>query len=85
MKRALISEFKAHLSAYVAEVRSGESVIVCDRRTPVARLVPYEEAGLGIRIRHATASPEKTRQVRGVSPRESINIVAELRLDRDRR
>src|SRR2546427_561212 len=40
MKRAMVSDLKVHLSAYLAEVRRGESVVVCDRTTPIARLVP---------------------------------------------
>ena len=38
--RATISEVKNALSAYLRKVRSGESVLVLDRNTPVARIVP---------------------------------------------
>lgn len=38
--RATISEVKNGLSAYLRRVRSGESVLVLDRKTPVARIVP---------------------------------------------
>jgi len=37
---AKVSELKAGLSAYLARVKSGEEVIVTDRGTPVAKLVP---------------------------------------------
>ena len=40
MIRATISEVKNSLSAYLRRVKSGESVLVMDRRTPVARIVP---------------------------------------------
>ena len=40
MIRATISEVKNGLSAYLRRIRSGESVLVLDRRTPVARIVP---------------------------------------------
>ena len=40
MIRATISEVKNGLSAYLRRVRAGESVLVLDRRTPVARIVP---------------------------------------------
>ena len=33
---------KARLSEHLRGVRAGESVIVLDRRTPIARLVPFE-------------------------------------------
>jgi prevent-host-death family protein len=37
---AKVSELKAGLSAYLARVKAGEEVVVTDRGTPVARLVP---------------------------------------------
>ena len=37
---AMVSELKAGLSAYLARVKSGEEVIVTERGTPVAKLVP---------------------------------------------
>jgi prevent-host-death family protein len=42
MQRVQIAELKAHLSRYLAQVRTGDTVIVCDRHTPIAR-VPYAE------------------------------------------
>ncbi len=44
MIRATISEVKNGLSAYLRRVRAGESVLVLDRRTPVARIVPMGHA-----------------------------------------
>ena len=44
MIRATISEVKNGLSAYLRRVKSGESVLVLDRRTPVARIVPVGRA-----------------------------------------
>jgi prevent-host-death family protein len=38
-----IASFKSHLGKFLRRVRQGEEVIVLDRKTPVARLVPYEE------------------------------------------
>lgn len=52
MIRATISELKNGLSAYLRQVRSGESVLVLDRKTPVARLVP---AGYGAEAREQRA------------------------------
>ncbi|MBI2345302.1 MAG: type II toxin-antitoxin system prevent-host-death family antitoxin [Deltaproteobacteria bacterium] len=36
-----MAELKAHLSAYLRRVRAGAEVVVTDRDTPIARLVPY--------------------------------------------
>jgi len=40
MKRANISYVKNNLSKLLAEVRSGESILIVDRDVPVARLEP---------------------------------------------
>ncbi len=40
MIRATISEVKNGLSAYLRRVKAGESVLVMERKTPVARIVP---------------------------------------------
>lgn len=41
-KTVRVAELKARLSAYLRAARRGHPVTVCDRDTPVARLVPYE-------------------------------------------
>ena len=40
MIRATISEVKDGMSAYLRRVEAGESVLVMERRTPIARIVP---------------------------------------------
>jgi prevent-host-death family protein len=40
-----IAELKGRLSHYLRAVRQGDSLIVKDRLTPIARLVPYTPAG----------------------------------------
>ena len=41
-KTVKVAELKAQLSAYLRAARQGHAVTVCDRDTPVARLVPYD-------------------------------------------
>ncbi|MEP7029186.1 MAG: type II toxin-antitoxin system prevent-host-death family antitoxin [Candidatus Eisenbacteria bacterium] len=41
MIQVKISDLKSGLSGYLHEVRRGEVIVVMDRKTPVARLVPY--------------------------------------------
>jgi prevent-host-death family protein len=84
MKRAKVSALKAHLSEYLAEVRGGETVVVCDRNTPIARLLPYEE-GEGLRIREPTRPASDLRKIKGVKPAQPVDAVALLRLSRDQR
>ena len=43
MIQATISEVKNGLSAYLRRVKTGESVLVLDRRTPVACIVPVNQ------------------------------------------
>lgn len=40
MKNARISELRDGLSEYLARVRNGETIIVYDRDTPIARIEP---------------------------------------------
>ncbi len=43
MKTATITEAKNGLSALIDKVRSGESIVILDRGTPVARLEPVAD------------------------------------------
>lgn len=44
MKQSVqIAQLKARLSEYLRSVRKGGELVVMDRKTPVARLLPYEE------------------------------------------
>lgn len=40
MKKAAVSELKAHLSEYLNQVKAGGEVLITDRGKPIARLVP---------------------------------------------
>jgi len=40
VKRAAVAELKASLSDYLAKVKAGEEVLVTDRGTPIAKIVP---------------------------------------------
>src|SRR5262245_52898796 len=42
-QRVQIARLKAQLSGYLRSVRRGGEIIVMDRKTPVARIVPHEE------------------------------------------
>lgn len=52
-KTVKVAELKAKLSAYLRSARAGHTVVVCDRDTPVARLVPYAPEAEPIPVRHA--------------------------------
>ncbi len=42
MKTVRIAELKARLSEHLRAVRRGHPLVVLDRDTPIARIVPYE-------------------------------------------
>ena len=49
-KSVRVAELKARLSEFLRAVRAGHTVTVCDRDTPIARLVPYHpESVLSVR------------------------------------
>jgi prevent-host-death family protein len=50
-KTVKVAELKARLSAYLRAARRGHPVTVCDRDTPVARLVPYVTEGEPLTVR----------------------------------
>lgn len=85
MRRAGVAELKARLSYYLARVRGGDSVVVYDRDTPVARLVPYSPSDDGFRVIEATAPAAALKAVRGIQPKRPVDVVRLLREDRDQR
>jgi prevent-host-death family protein len=85
MTTAKVSELKAKLSAYLAEVRHGGTVVVYDRSTPIARLVPFQEDEDDLIIIESSAPPAELRKLKGVRPRKPIDVdklLRELREDR---
>ena len=49
-----VATLKARLSEYLRAARGGHTVVVCDRDTPVARLVPYAQDGGALMVREPT-------------------------------
>jgi prevent-host-death family protein len=74
MRTAKISELKAKLSAHIGYVKHGEEVLILDRNTPVARLVPAapmdddDERTRRLIAKGIMASPKKPRQPGEVWP-----------------
>lgn len=82
----MVSELKMRLGSYLAAVRKGHSIVVCDRVTPIARLVPYEpEEDAGFQVTPASLAPRTLAKVDGVRPSRSVDVVRLLREDRDAR
>ena len=80
-----MSELKARLSAYLAQVRAGGEVLVLDRSTPIARLTPVERDTDDLSIIPESAPPASVRKIAGVRPKGPVDVdalLAELRRDR---
>ncbi len=54
MRRVGIADLKAHLSGYLRTVKKGETLLVMERDTPVARLVPAADLRGGLVTRQPT-------------------------------
>lgn len=80
-----ISDLKARLSAYLRRVRRGETVVVLDRATPVARIVPLGGRGGGLGLVPAEKHAREIAKVRGVKlkrPVDADRILADSRGER---
>ena len=81
MSEVGIAELKARLSEHLRSVRNGGTLIVLDRNTPIARIVPYAAQPLEIR--------KATRRLRDLKlpskPSKRTDSVAILVEDRRRR
>jgi len=55
MKQARIAERKARLSAYLRAARGGESIVVLDRDSQIAQLIPVRERSV-LRVHKAGRS-----------------------------
>lgn len=88
MKRQVqITELKSHLSELLRSVRGGQPLIVMDRKTPIARIVPYESGQAGIVIRKRKEGAPLFRDI-PVPPYvdygvDILEILEEQRADRD--
>jgi prevent-host-death family protein len=56
MSGVRIADLKARLSEHLRAVRRGRTLTVLDRDTPIARIVPYDEAE-PLRVRRASRKP----------------------------
>jgi prevent-host-death family protein len=85
MTSAKVSELKARLSSYLAEVRGGGEVLVYDRATPIARLVPFADDNDDLHVIAESSPPAALKRIKGVRPRKPINLnrlLGDLRQDR---
>jgi prevent-host-death family protein len=55
MASVQIADLKNNLSAYLRKVRTGEEVIICDRKSPIAKIVPLNSGDLDLEAQELIA------------------------------
>jgi len=91
MEKASISDLKNRLSAYLQKVRAGETILVCDRNEPVARIERIADGSDDdrlTRLRRAGLLAPPTRPMpiealRQPAPRPAESVVAALLEERE--
>jgi len=83
MKKVMVSELKAKLSAYLSEVRKGETVVVYDRKMPVARLIPYAQSTDESGIEEPVVTDSELTWPKPTRLRKKVDVVKLLREDRE--
>ena len=83
MTTVKIADLKAKLSSYLRRVRKGEQVIVTDRDTPVARLIPYRVPGERLTIQKAKRAPSILEHIAVPPARPGTRSLDALRQDRE--
>jgi prevent-host-death family protein len=74
MNGVRVADLKSKLSEHLRKVRTGRSVTVLDRNTPIARIVPYEDTSSSLTVRSPLPDAPSLKQLSLPSP---------LRLRRD--
>jgi prevent-host-death family protein len=86
MEEVKIAELKANLSFYLAQVRNGKVIIVCDRSTPIARLTPIKSAQDDLIIEEALDPPSEARKFKSLKLLKRADVdrlLEEERADRE--
>jgi prevent-host-death family protein len=82
MSKVGVADLKAHLSEHLRRVRSGRTITVVDRDTPVAQIVPYD-ADRPLEIRRATRKPAGLRLPRPLAKvTDSLAVLLQERASR---
>jgi antitoxin (DNA-binding transcriptional repressor) of toxin-antitoxin stability system len=82
MKQVGIAELKSWLSEFLRAVRSGETIYVLDRQTPVAQIVPVRQKS-ALAIRKPTSGTPPPNRVQLPKPLTlKLDIVALLMEER---
>ncbi|MEO5699876.1 MAG: type II toxin-antitoxin system prevent-host-death family antitoxin [Casimicrobiaceae bacterium] len=81
MSTVRIADLKNRLSEHLRKVRSGRSLTILDRDTPIARIVPWSEGHSGLQVREPIPGAPKLRSVHIPPPLPADRDVVELLLE----
>jgi prevent-host-death family protein len=74
MSDVRVTDLRRRLGHHLRNVQGGEPITVLHRSTPIARIIPYEEEGASLTVRHPLP---------GVLSLKQISLPPPLRLRRD--
>lgn len=80
-----IAVLKAKLSFYLGQIKQGNEILVMDRNTPVARMVPSTGSAPGLVLVKAQKTPAALKAMRFHPAKRRTDSAALLREERDRR
>ena len=63
MSNVRIADLKSHLSEHLRKVRAGRSPTILDRDTPIARIAPWRERDVPLKVRRPLPGAPKIQQV----------------------
>lgn len=81
MRNVRIANLKANLSSHLREVRRGQPLVVLDRDTPVARLVPYSRESEPLAVRRPLQRYRSLQRVPLPPPLKLDNDIVSLLLE----
>lgn len=81
MKSLSVSDFKAHLSAYLRDVQRGETYVITEHRRPVAEV---RRNGADARIVEYPSEPFSFRGIDAVNPADVESGLAATLISEDR-
>jgi prevent-host-death family protein len=63
MSDVRVADLRGKLSQHLRNVLAGRSITVLHRNTPIARIVPYEEEGASLTVRHPLPGAPSLKQL----------------------
>ena len=75
MIAAKIFELKNRLSAYLREVKNGHEILIMERETPVAKMVPYSNRMRDFTVREPRGDLQGIKKIPRVKLRKRVDIL----------